>query len=96
MVSCSKNHVLLLKMKDEFPIFGKLTDIYMVNSSVSFYVQVLDTLQFNHHFHCYVIKPSSEMLIVKHSELHSFLPHHVRTIPGCTGLFCVVGHHHFL
>ena len=84
---------LVLKMDKDIPTFGKLLDIYMVNSYVHFYVNVLETFNYLEHFHCFAVR-TSQKVIVRHEVLSSFLPHHVRTVPN-KGSLCVVPHHHF-
>lgn len=89
-----KSCIVVLKM-EEYPIFGKVLNIFECNSSVIFEVQVFDTLAFNEHFHCFIVEASSSHLCVNHSALFSFLPHQLRIIPEQSPLFCLVPRHHF-
>lgn len=62
-------------------MFGKLCSIYVVQSKVLFQVQVLKTLEFCCHFHCYVVELTSEELYVPACDLVSYLPLHMYTLP---------------
>jgi len=38
---------------DEYPVYGKLLSIYVVNHKPLFHVQMLETVEFCTNFHCY-------------------------------------------
>ena len=84
-------------MDEYYPLFGKLLDIFVVDcTQVYFQVQVLETLEFNHHYHCFVVQMSSVKCIVKHKDILSYLPHQFRTMPTCNSItHCIVLKHHF-
>ena len=48
--------VVAIKPATEFeePTFGKIKEIYVVQSSVYFYIQSLDTLEYSEHYFTYV------------------------------------------
>ena len=48
-----------------------------------FEVQVLNTLEFNYHYHCFVVQIPLVKSTVKYNNLFSFKPHHIRTMPFC-------------
>lgn len=86
---------VLLKMNvdSELPSFGKVIHIFVVNSKVFFYVQVLDSLYYDFHFHCYNIIVSNQFITVDHTSLFSF---HLRVKPGTSGTLCIVANYHFV
>ena len=87
---------LVVRMEDGVPIFGKLQEIYEVDSKYFYHLKVYDTQDFNHHFHSFIIRQSSTTIIIDRKELYSFLPHQVRAIPHNLGICtCVVPHYHF-
>lgn len=80
----------------ELPSFGKVINIYLINTSVYFHVEVLNTLHFNSHFHCYVVQPTSDTITIQQNNLFSFLPHHIRVMTDIVSVLCVVPKHHFI
>lgn len=86
--------ILVLKMED-YPVFGKLLDIFKYNSSVYFHVKVLKTESFDQHFHCFILEPSTSMLCIDQTELFSFVPLHPRIVPGMSPTLCLVPPHLF-
>ena len=72
-----------VKMDTDYPVFKKLLNIFVINyNEVYFEVQVLNTLEFNCHYHCFVVQMSSLKSTVKYNNLFfSFQPHHIRTMP---------------
>ena len=79
-----KSCTLVAKMDTDYPVFGKLLNIFVINyNEVYFEVQVLNTLEFNYHYHCFVLQKSSVKSTVKYNNLFSFKPHHIRTMPVC-------------
>ena len=90
---------LVLGMRDEWPVFGKLDEVYVLNSnSVYFNIQPLETIEYSSHFHCYIVKVSDSLTqIVSHKSLFSFVPH-VRILPGSILLYqsIILLVHHFI
>ena len=80
---------LLLTVDEEAPTFGKLLDIYVVGS-VAVYFKV-QPLEYNSHCHCFIVKYSEvPAKILSCTSLFSFVPHHVRILPGTISTLCVV------
>ncbi|XP_064475545.1 uncharacterized protein LOC135389426 [Ornithodoros turicata] len=50
---------------DELPVFLQLCDIYTVNRLVLGVAQVLETLEFDRHFHVYVVQSTSQHTVVR-------------------------------
>ena len=86
---------LLLQAKHDIPVFGKLLDIYVVNTVLYFYVNVLETVEYSTHFHCFIVKKSPRDGIVLSSDLSLHVPHHIRALPGQPGKQCIVPCYHF-
>ena len=80
---------------DDFPTFGKLLDIYVVNSKVYFEIQEYATLEFDSHFHCFHVRLTTIKKVVATDHLFSYYPHQVRPLPGCVATHCIVPKHHF-
>ena len=87
---------MILKMGEDYPEFGKLIDIYDVDSTVvHFQVQPLDTHEFNELFNCYLVQRSNTSeRCVPCTSLFSFLPRRVTVLPGSTGTLCVAPRHY--
>ncbi len=81
---------------DEYPVFGKLLTIYVIKHRLLFHVQVMKTLEFCTHFHCYVVELSSEVLYVPACDLVSYLPLHMHTFPGRRHVRAIVPKHRLL
>lgn len=44
--------VVVLRIEEEYPVFGKVEDIYVSDSNVVyFHVQLLSTIQYSSHYH---------------------------------------------
>ena len=82
----------------DYPVFGRLETIYVVNSKkVFFEVQLLETVEFCEHFHCFLVQIThTPFVYVSSDSLLSPIPHHVRVLPGSIGTLCIVPLHHFV
>lgn len=80
----------------EYPVFGKLLSVYVLKHNPLFHVQVLKTLEFCNHYHCYVVELRSEELYVPASDLVSYLPLHMHTFPGQRHIRVIVPKHRVL
>lgn len=88
--------VVILGVEDEYPLFGKVQDIYIVDSSrVYFCVRLLSTLEFNSHRHVYLVKLTTSTSIVCISSLCNVFPLSLRkiSINGTLYLSLVVKYH---
>ena len=84
----------------EHPEFAQLEEIYVVNSKkVLFDLQPLETVNFNEHFHSFVVQPvlshNPHVYLCKETLL-SPIPHHVRVLPASIGTLCIVPKHHIV
>lgn len=80
---------------DDFPTFGKLQDIYIVDSKVYFEVQDYTTTEFDSHYHCFHVQLTTSKHVISSDHLFYYYPHKVRLLPGSRGTHCVVPKHHF-
>ena len=67
--------------------------IYVVNHKPLFHVQVLETVEFGTHLHCYIIELRSQEVL---SGLVSYLPLHMHTFPGKSHICAIVPKHRLL
>ena len=47
--------VILGRNEDELLIFGRIVDVYIIKSRVLLEISVLETIEFNEHFHAFVV-----------------------------------------
>ena len=81
----------------EDPVFAKLMGIYTTNfKDIHFDLMIFHTLEFDHHYHSYIVEPTSHTRTIKPTDLAFHLPHHIRVLPKTTGTLCVVPPHHFV
>ena len=80
----------------DYPVFGKLLSTYVSNHKPLFYVQVLETVEFCTHFHCYIVESSSQNVYVAAKDLLSYLPLHMYTFPGRCNVRAIVPKHRLL
>lgn len=83
-------------MRDDFPQFGELRCTLVVNEEVYFHVRLLKTLCLSEHYHAYVTEEQNSYKTIKHAELCSYLPLHLRHVSGLTryGQKAIVLKHH--
>lgn len=74
--------VLVVGCEDEFPVFGRLSSVYIVNRNITFGVQILHTHSFDPHFHSYRVTCTTNSKFVCYNELFSYNPLHERVICG--------------
>ncbi len=58
----------------EEPTFGQIKEIYVVESSVYFYIRELDILEYSEHYSAYVTAISLTQNMVKLTSIASYLP----------------------
>ena len=79
-ISYRKACALLIGVENNYPLFGRLEDIFVVNSRVLFYVTMLETEYFNDHLHAYVITDTSNRSIVLSTQIQSHIPMHIHRV----------------
>ena len=62
---------LLLGLNDDYPLFARLDDIFIIDIRFLFSVTLLNTLLFNHHYQGYVIDQMSDKKIIIHTQLYT-------------------------
>ena len=72
---------LLIGVKDDYPQFGKLIGIFVLNCTrITFLVQIMETDTFASHYHAYVVSNTPVCHVILHSNLYSLLPMHIHHI----------------
>ena len=73
--------MLLIDVEDEYPQFGKLQGIYVVEGNrVLLRLRLCTTQLFDHHHHSFIISTTPTYKVVSVEELYNPVPLHVRTI----------------
>ena len=73
--------VLLLGVDDDYPLFGRLREIFILNSSrVFFYVDVMQTSLFLSHYHAYHITDCTLDRVISLTNLYSPFAMHIHHI----------------
>ena len=70
----------VLRVENDYPVFGKLENIYLVINRVLFHVAVLETRNFNKHLQAYTIDYTSNLEIIIHTQLVIPLPVHIHRV----------------
>ena len=87
--------VLVSKIEEEWPQFVLLKEIYVTDGNyVFFFVQLLSTVTFNHHYHAYIIRKTHHDSVTSPNELHSPFPLHLHTFDDNEILLGVVLKYH--
>ena len=79
-VTYQKPSALLVGYTNDYPLFGRLEDIYIVNSMILFNVTLLQTLTFNDHLQAYVVQQSSDSSVIPHTQLLNPFPMHIHRV----------------
>ena len=67
-------------MDTDYPVFRKLLNMFVINYNIYFEVQVLNTLEFNYHYHCFVIQILFQIHVF--GTLPLFRPHYFTLHPS--------------
>ncbi len=71
----SKGYVVLCYVEDDMPVFGQITDIIILPTSVCLFVlKPLLSTAFNSHFHSFEVSPVPDILFYQQHELADFHP----------------------
>ena len=76
----AKPCALLVRVEDDYPQFGELQDIYIVDGNrVVCDIKPYHTTSFLKHYHAFVVCPTqdSELVCI---DLYNHLPYHVRQV----------------
>ena len=68
----------------------------VVNNKPIFHVEVLETVEYCSHFHCYIVQLSSREVYVPGSDLLSYVPLLMHTLPGRCHVRAIVPKHRLL
>lgn len=90
--------VLVLQIEDDYPVFGQLQSIYVVDSNAIFFsIQLYKTFDYNTHCHAYLVSVTPTLKTIHFSSLYSVFPLVLRKLSVDDHLHrCVVVKHHLL
>ncbi len=92
-----KNCILPIRVdEDDFPVFGKVSDIYVAEREVVFDVVIRRTCAYEPHYHAYTLKNTSDTRLVRYQVLLCFYPLHEKVIPEMCDVTVVVLKHRLL
>lgn len=74
---------------EEEPSFGQIKEIYVVESSVYFYLQALDTLEYSQHYCTYITATTLTFSLVKLQSIASYLPLSPYSLSKFPGRLCL-------
>ena len=86
---------MVLGVEDDYPVFGHLKGIFVLNHNVHLYVQVAETKTFHEHYHAYVVRATNVFKTVPVHTLFNPWPLHCRKLytEGHYKQMIVVKHH---
>ena len=73
-ISYYKGCALVLGQVNDYYQFGRLVHIFMIHGVSWFCCQILETLEYNRHFHCYIVEDSSHFVLKQVSQLADYYP----------------------
>ena len=86
----TKPCVLVIGSEDDFPVFGKLKNMFSAMELLS----LKPTQSFIPHYHAYSVVPTTDSIFITHSKLLTYLPHHVKRLSDTSRLSVIVLQHH--
>ena len=89
-ISYQKPCALLIGVENDYPLFDRLEDIFVVNNRVLFHITQLETLYFDGHLQGYVISYTSNNDIILSTQLHSHIPMHIHRTPSLDNDFITI------
>ena len=90
--------VLTVGVEDDYPQFGRVESIYIVDSnSVYFHLRLMNTVDFNIHHHLYIVELTSSYKTLCFADLYYVFPLHLRrSTVNNSSCLCVIPKHHIL
>ena len=61
--------MIITEVKDDYPQFSQITDIFITDNKILFKVRIFNTLSFCRHFHAYEVTETSQHNIVHIDKL---------------------------
>ena len=83
---------LVIGIDDEFPVFGKVSSVYVLDGEVIFAVHKLYTCSFNTHFHAFEVQNTTDKVFIRYEKLQSHVPLHLKFIPNQNNMMVVLKH----
>ncbi len=82
--------------EDDFPVFGKVSGIYVTEGDVVFDVNIRRTCAYEPHYHAYTLKNTSNTVLVRYQDLLCFYPLYEKVVPERPDVAVVVLKHRLL
>ena len=82
--------VVVVGIDEEFPLFGKITSVYIIDEIIVFSVLLLYTCTYNPHYHAFEVKNSTEICFVQYENLVSHISLHLKN--NCDSLMVPIKH----
>lgn len=76
--------VVVVGIDDEFPIFTKITSVYIIDEVIVFSVLLLYTYLYNPHYYAFEVKNKTEIRFVQYENLVSHILLHLKN--NCNSL----------
>ena len=73
--------VVLIGFENDYPLFGRVEDIFVVNCKILFHVTILKTEYFCNHLQAFIIAYTSNTDVLLCTQLYSYIPMHIHRIP---------------
>lgn len=86
---------VVLRVEEDYPVFGHLKGIYIVNDNVTLHVRVTETITFDEHHHSYILKATKSFETVPVKKLYDPWPLHCRKleVDGKMQQMIILKHH---
>ena len=75
---------MLTSAEEEQPVFAEVLDVYIYNHKPILYTRLFETEHYNHHYHCYVVKPKSVFKVLDTELLYRPYVFHMRKLQSST------------
>lgn len=92
-IKYNTSSLLVIGHKDDYPLFGKIAEIYTRGGTceVHFQVNIFDTKSFDLHYHAFAVESTSKYVTLPYEQIYSYHPLTLNYISGI--LFVVLKHH---
>ena len=67
---------VVLRVEDDYPVFGHLKGIYVINDNIALHVWVAETPTFDDHHHSYILKSTESIETMPFKRLYNPSPLH--------------------
>jgi len=76
---------------ENYPVFTTVEEVYAVNGNqVYLYVKLYESKEFNNHYSCYFVTPTTTYKLLTLESFLSYLPLHMYKLNMSPIMFCIV------